>query len=287
MPRTDFFINVPRANKDGKEREIMSVNWIDVRSLSFNTLLLLEREQISWFPGWLPEKELGAALKGNPTVTWYLQHKCPEIKEWVTEVLTRAEGGSSAAELRESEVVVMNAINDLLVYVIDPARYDRLPFLNWEDKELTGLVELQGKVVIDVGAGTGRLTFLAAGEGAAAVFAVEPVGNLRRYIKEKAREKGFKNIFPVDGLITEIPLPDSFADICLGGHVFGDEPELEYLEITRVTKPGGMVALIPGNNDRDEGWHDFLVEKGFQWSRFMEPSDGWKRKYWKVHQNAT
>ena len=33
----------------------MPVNWIDVTVLSFNTLLLLERVQLSWFPGWLPE----------------------------------------------------------------------------------------------------------------------------------------------------------------------------------------------------------------------------------------
>jgi SAM-dependent methyltransferase len=265
----------------------MSVNWIDVTSLSFNSLLLLEREQLSWFPGWLPEKELAIALSGNPAVAWYLQHKCPDLKDWVIKILSRDELEYSTVDLRESEIAVMNAINDLLVYVIDPELYDQLPFLGWDDAELTELVDLQGKVVIDVGAGTGRLSFIAAQEGAGAVFAVEPVGNLRRYIKEKAREESRRNIFPLDGLITDIPLPDSFADVCLGGHVFGDDPEEEYLEMTRVTKAGGMVALIPGNSDRDEGWHDFLVEKGFQWSRFMEPGDGWKRKYWKIHQNAS
>lgn len=265
----------------------MSVDWIDVTSLSFNSLLLLDREQISWFPGWLPEKELAVALRENPTVAWYLQHKCPEIKDWVIKVLSQAEQEYTMTDLRKSEVIVMNAINDLLVYVIDPELYDQLPFLGWDDKELTELIDLQGKVVIDVGAGTGRLTFLAAEEGAGAVYAVEPVENLRRYIKDKAREKSLRNIFPADGLITEIPFPDGFADVCLGGHVFGDDPEKEYLEMTRVTKSGGMVALIPGNNDRDEGWHHYLVEKGFQWSRFLEPTDGWKRKYWKVHRTGS
>jgi len=68
----------------------------------------------------------------------------------------------------------------------------------------------------------------------------------------------------------------------MGGHVFGDHPEEEYAEMVRVTKPGGMVILCPGNNDRDEGWHSFLVDQGFEWSRFEEPGDGIKRKYWKV-----
>jgi len=46
----------------------MTVNWIDVSNLSFNTLLLLERVQLSWFPSWLPEEELAIALSANPTV---------------------------------------------------------------------------------------------------------------------------------------------------------------------------------------------------------------------------
>ena len=33
----------------------MSADWMDVSSLPFNTLLLLERVQLSWFPGWVPE----------------------------------------------------------------------------------------------------------------------------------------------------------------------------------------------------------------------------------------
>jgi hypothetical protein len=43
-----------------------------------------------------------------------------------------------------------------------------------------------------------------------------------------------------------------------------------------------MVILCPGNNDSDEGWHQFLVDQGFEWSRFEEPGDGIKRKYWKT-----
>ncbi len=265
----------------------MSVKWIDVTTMSFNVLLLLERVQISWFPGWLPERELAIALKGNPTVAWYLRHKCPDISDWIVGVSSRVKEDYKADEIREAEIVVMNTINDLLVYVLDPELYDQLPFLDWDDEEFTELVDIEGKVVIDIGAGTGRLSFLAAQEGAAAIFAVEPVENLRCYIKAKARENGFKNIYPVDGLITDIPLPDSIADICMGGHVFGDDPEEEYVEMSRVTKPGGMVALIPGNNDCDEGWHNFLVEKGFNWSRFLEPTDGWKRKYWKIHQKQS
>ncbi|MFO8035301.1 MAG: class I SAM-dependent methyltransferase [Anaerolineales bacterium] len=259
----------------------MSLNWIEVTHLPFNVLLLLEREQISWLPGWVPEEDLGIALHANPCVAWYLKEKCPDIKTWVEQVLSQAEEVSDPEQVREAEIEVMNTINDLLVYVVDPALYDELPFLGWDSEELSGLVDFEGRDVIDVGAGTGRLAFVAAEEGAHAVFAVEPVGNLRRYMKRKAHGRGLSNLFPVDGLITDIPFPDDFVDVCMGGHVFGDAPEEEHGEMVRVTKPGGMVILCPGNNDRDEGWHDFLVEMGFAWSRFLEPEDGWKRKYWK------
>jgi len=49
----------------------MAVNLIDTSKLSFSNILLLERVQLSWFPGWLPEKELAIALKANPVVEWF------------------------------------------------------------------------------------------------------------------------------------------------------------------------------------------------------------------------
>lgn len=267
----------------------MSLDWIDVTDLSFNVVLLLEREQLGWLPGWLPEKELVLALQANPVVEWYLRNKNPDLNPWLDEIMSQhepplplGEEPGVREEARAAEETILRSINDLVCYAVDPALYDRLPFLGWDDRELTELVDFGGKRVIDVGAGTGRLTFVAAQAGAESVFAVEPVGNLRRYIKEKARDLDCNNVYPADGLITEIPFPDDFADVVIGGHVFGDHPEAEYAEMSRVVKPGGMLILCPGNNDSDEGWHGFLVDRGFAWSRFEEPGDGIKRKYWKV-----
>ena len=260
----------------------MAVNWIDVKGMPFDALLLLERVQIKWLVDCMPSDELAIALDANPVVTWYLGSKCPERREKIAELGKRVEGGYCADRVREAELCVLRSIADWLVYLVDPEAYDRQPFLGWDDRELLSLADFSGKVVLDIGAGTGRLAFAIAGY-AEAVYCVEPVGNLRDRVRAKAREKGLCNVYAVDGLITEIPFPAGFADIVMGGHVFGDDLEAEHRELCRVTRPGGSVILCPGNIDRDNEAHAFLTGKGFEWARFEEPGDGLKRKYWKVN----
>jgi SAM-dependent methyltransferase len=259
----------------------MTLNWIDVDNLSFNCLLLLEREQLSWLPGWLPEIEFTTALSANPAVEWYLRNKNPELSSWVDSVMEN-EVSNSSTEIRACEIDILCRLNDLICYAIDPEIYDKLPFLGWDPTELNRLAKFTGKIVLDIGAGTGKLAFIAAQAGAYCVFAVEPVNNLRVYIKKKARNGDFSNVFVSDGLMTDLPFPDDFIDIVMSGHVFGDYPESEYQEMMRVVKSGGMVILCPGNNDKDNEVHAFLVNKGFRWSKFEEPEEGIKRKYWKL-----
>lgn len=258
----------------------MSLNWIDVSDLSFNTLLLLEREQLAWLPGWLPEKELSIALQANPPVAWYVKNKNPQLAGWVDSILAQAGPQPMEETIRKAEETILQSMNDLVCYAVSPETYDQQPFLGWDSHELTGLVDFASKTVVDIGAGTGRLGFLAAQAQARAVFAVEPVGNLRVYMKQKAHSMGLTNLYTMDGLISDLPFPDGFIDIVMGGHVFGDHPEEEYREMARITNPGGMIILCPGNNDRDDDRHAFLIERGFAWSRFEEPREGIKRKYW-------
>lgn len=260
----------------------MPLNWIDTSHMSFNVLLLLERVQISWMPGGPPEKDIALALQANPVVGWYLRHKCPEVAPWLDRLQTIEAGDANDPRaVYAAEQSVLQTLNDWLVYVVDPAVYDAQPFLAWDSRQLSDLVDFSDQVVLDIGAGTGRLAFVAA-PAAQAVFCVEPVGNLRRYILEKARHLGYKNVFAAEGLITQIPFPDSFTGVTMGGHVFGEFPEQECDELERVTRSGGMVILCPGSSDKESDSHQVLVRRGYQWARFEEPRDGWKRKYWKV-----
>lgn len=254
-------------------------DWMDVEELPFETLLLLEDPHLSWFPRDWPGDELGIALRHHPGVRDFLRVRSRGDGAWVHALADRAPD-VDAATLRRCEVAVMARIADWLVYVVRPAAYDAQPFLRWDDDELLRLVDPRGKVVLDVGSGTGRLLEPLIAEAAVA-FAVEPIANLRRYLKTKFAAHAAK-LFVVDGLITDVPVPAGTADIVVAGHVFGDEPEREIGELERVTRPGGMVVLCPGNNDLDNDAHGVLLAAGYAWSVFEEPGDGRKRKYWRT-----
>lgn len=262
----------------------MSLNWIDVTKLSINNILLLESEQLSWLPGWLSESHLAVVLHAHPTLAWFMKHKCPRNHDWVDQVLRSYPKNDDPQTIREAEVRLLNQINDLLVYAIDPEIYDRQEFLAWDDKELTSLVDFTGKTVLDIGSGTGRLAFAAARSGAKTIYAVEPVGNLRAYLKNKAWSLNLDAFYAVDGIITDIPFEDDFADVVLAGHVVGDLPQQEIAELERVTRNGGQIILMPATVERpaDDPIHQLLTNNGFKSETFVEPPDARVRKYWKT-----
>lgn len=88
-------------------------------------------------------------------------------------------------------------------------------------------------------------------------------------------------MFPVDGLIVDIPFENGFAEITEGGHVSSDHPIQEDREMRRVATAGGMPILCPGNGDADNEIHDSLASAGFAWGQFEERGESMKRKYWR------
>jgi SAM-dependent methyltransferase len=260
----------------------MPHGWLDVSDIPFDAVTLLERFQLRQL--FAPPRDemlqsLAVALRHNPAVTYCVRKRCPEISARIDAALAGEPGASAPEEVRRHEVRILDSMQDWLLYVLDPAAYDALPFLGWDSNELLDLADFRGKTVLDIGAGTGRLTF-AVSPRAGVVYACEPVGRLRDFIREKAEKLGRENVYAVDGFIRNIPFPKDSFDITMGAHVFGDEPEAEHVEMARVTKPRGMILHCPGNNDTDDERHAFLVEAGYAWSRFHEPAEGTKRKYW-------
>jgi len=262
------------------------LGWLDVTELPIDWLYMLEKEHLKWTAaGWKDnaprERSLGICLNHHPTLLWYFKTFNPEDALWFQRIAEAIDEPLSAAEIRQAEVEVLNWMNDWLVYIINPQVYLDLPFTQWSEQELTNMADFHGKRVLDIGAGPGLLTFIAA-KTARAVYAVEPVSNLRRFIRKRAVDMGYRHVYAVDGLITAIPFEDKFADLTMAGHVCGDDWEGEIEEMRRVTAPGGMIVLHPATNDSetDQEGHTFLVNKGFRWQRFEEPEEGWKRSYW-------
>jgi len=101
-------------------------NWMDMTDVSFRSLFLLERIQLSWLPGWLREDVLAIALAGNPEVEWYMRSKCPELIPWLDHVMK--EEVKDSLPLREAELYILRQLDDLLVYVLKPELYDSQPY---------------------------------------------------------------------------------------------------------------------------------------------------------------
>jgi ubiquinone/menaquinone biosynthesis C-methylase UbiE len=94
-----------------------------------------------------------------------------------------------------------------------------------------------GRRVVDLAAGTGKLTRPLADTGAE-VVAVEPVAEMRARIGPAAAQV-------LDGTAEAIPLPDGSADAVTVGQAFHwfDGPAA-LAEIHRVLRPGGVLGLV-------------------------------------------
>jgi SAM-dependent methyltransferase len=133
--------------------------------------------------------------------------------------------------------------------VIDPARsFDRAAAEyertrpEYPDAVLEHLPLPADATVLDVGAGTGKLTRVLA-RRYARVIAVEPLDGMRAILEQVVPEA-------LPGRAEEIPVPDTSVDAVFAGqafHWFATDEAMA--EIARVIRPGGVFCLVWNSGD--------------------------------------
>jgi SAM-dependent methyltransferase len=119
----------------------------------------------------------------------------------------------------------------------------------YPDEAVRWLVGAAPRDVVDVGAGTGKLTrsLVALGHR---VTAVEPLEEMLGHLRRAA-----PGATALAGNAEEIPLPDASADVVVCAqafHWFDHDAALS--EIARVLRPDGRVALVWNIRDAREPW---------------------------------
>lgn len=109
--------------------------------------------------------------------------------------------------------------------------------------------------VIDLGAGTGKLT-RALVRRVETVIAVEPDPVMRRALAER-----LPGTSVLDGTGEDIPLPDGNVDAVVAGQAWHwIDAERAVPEVARVLRPGGMLGLVWNDRDEDDPWVAALSE---------------------------
>ena len=244
-----------------------NLGWINTENYSFDCMLRMERFQIRLMLENLnaeTEAAMSAALGPNPKAAWLFEHKCPEMAWKVKPLAAKAPETLTPEQVRAAEIRVMDEFEDFVIYTTPEVMAEKCDFIyGWNRERLYELCDLEGKTVLDVGSGTGRLAFAAA-EKAAFVVASEPVDALREFMRDEIIRKGIRNMRVCDGLCHCLPFPDDSFDVVMSGHVVGDYFREEVNELARITKPGGWLLDVPGDQRRKVRRNEELLADGWE-----------------------
>jgi SAM-dependent methyltransferase len=112
-----------------------------------------------------------------------------------------------------------------------------------------------GRVLLELGAGTGKLTRLLAPSGAR-IVAVEPVAAMRRTLRGAAPAAA-----ALDAVAEDLPLSDDSVDAAVAAQAFHwFDGTRAVAELARVLPAGGPLALVWNVRDEDEPWVRGLTE---------------------------
>ncbi|MBS1907480.1 MAG: class I SAM-dependent methyltransferase [Actinobacteria bacterium] len=106
------------------------------------------------------------------------------------------------------------------------------------------------RAVVDIGAGTGKLTRAVLALGGTSVTAVDPDPQMLDALREKT-----PGVEAVTGTAEALPLPDASADAATLGQAWHwVDPVAASAEIGRIVRPGGVLGLIWNVRDDRTEW---------------------------------
>lgn len=166
-------------------------------------------------------------------------------------------------ERESARRVVLDHLFWELTYWKTPDEYERLTAGEQVHLGALDVARVDGAVVLDAGAGTGRVT-LPLARRARLVYALDPAPPMLHLLQRKLAPAGLCNVEPLRGSFQRVPLPDDSVDAVVACSAFGSEEvrggQCGLDELRRVTRHGGrIVVLWP----EDPGW---LMRQGFQYA---------------------
>jgi SAM-dependent methyltransferase len=156
-----------------------------------------------------------------------------------------------------------------LLYRLEPELYDQLASAERLHPAVVAWLPQCADRIVEVGAGTGRLTLELIDRGRQ-VVAVEPAQPLRQILERKlaGASHGSRGRV-IHGFFDDLPLPDDYGDLVVTCSAFTPAPghggEAGLAEMERVCRPGGCVAIVWPNGI------DWLAARGYQYVSFGGP----------------
>jgi len=147
-----------------------------------------------------------------------------------------------------------------LLYWNDPDAYEELVAGEEIHPGVLSALDLDGRVVADIGAGAGRFTLFAA-RHAKRVIAVDAVPPLLERLQRKVTDQDVGNVEIRRGSFMHLPLDDASVDVAVACSSLTSHPpwggECALEEAERIVRPGGDLVVI---------WPDspeWFCERGF------------------------
>jgi SAM-dependent methyltransferase len=208
-----------------------------------------------------PLDEVAAALSGSPAALMAVAAALPPERAG-----TLLELGRRAWDAAERDAAGRRVVRGAfwhLVYALAPEWWDRLAMAEPIAPELLADLPVRAARVLEVAAGSGRLTIWLAPR-AARLVVVEPCRPLLDLLHRR-----LPGVAAVAGLGARLPVASGWADLVVSCAAFGPHPPLGgdevMAELERCARPGGAVALV---SPEDPDW---WRARGFALREYPEP----------------